>query len=109
MKKIALLFMILLFLDNAIYPVTVDPNFGYETKGASTDDNIYWLVHESQYDFFRSYYDSGGTNQEAYESSHTFDTWPDNPTGMVYYYSTVAIYPQVLILECRRDGKENYR
>jgi len=71
-----------------------------EDRNVVQSDNIYWLVHESQYDFFRSYYDSGGTNQEAYKSSHTFDTWQDNPTGMVYYNCTVAIYPQVLILEC---------
>jgi len=64
MKKIVLLFIILLFLVSVTYP---------------------------------SCCDSDGTNQEAYKSSLTFDTWLDDSTEWVYYDCYVSIYPQIFI------------
>jgi len=107
MKKILTL-SIALILVAGIIPLAKSTDIGTsvsvsqatdyaEDRNVVQSDNIYWLVHESQYDFFRSYYDSGGTNQEAYKSSHTFDTWQDDSTEWVYYDCYVSVYPQIWI------------
>jgi len=54
------------FLDNAVYPITVDPNFGYETEGASNIDILNYIRCYSATPA------SGGTADSITASIHSY-------------------------------------
>ena len=93
------------FLDTAVYPITIDPTFGYTSAGASTSaniDNIYgslftpppvatwdsisayidWTTHSSTSINLGVYKDSDDTlvtSVEADDATNTFDDWVTLP------------------------------